>query len=245
MSEQQNKVEAILYAAGKKLPINEIVRLCKLKEDETLAALQELSQHYSTRDSALMIVNEGPFWKISIKEPYIPLIRSIVSETELDKGTLETLAVIAFRYPILQSDVIKLRTNKAYEHMTVLEESGYITRVNHGRSKLIKLTDKFFQYFDLEKEDLKDRFKDFESIARAIEDKETELEKQKAAFHEKKKIARDERKKAIKDKLSGKTGQEASQEAPADSASQTSEQPIDNSGQDTPKSEQPEDTSSS
>lgn len=207
MSEQQNKVEAVLYAAGKKLLLTEIMRLCKLKEEETVTALTELSSAYAARESALMIINEGAFWKISIKEPYIPLIRSIVSETELDKGTLETLAIIAFRYPILQSDVIKLRTNKAYDHLSVLEQSGYITRVSHGRSRLIKLTDKFFEYFDLEKEELKDRFKDFESIARAIEDKETDLEKQKAAFHEKKKIARDERKKAIEDKISGKNKQ--------------------------------------
>ena len=197
MNEQQNKAEAVLYAAGKKIPLPEIMRLTRLSEEEALAALKSLEQTYHTRGSALMVVNEGPFWKISVKEPYIPLIRNIVSETELDKGTLETLAVIAFRYPILQSDVIKLRTNKAYEHLSVLEESGYITRVNHGRSKLIKLTDKFFEYFDLEREDLKDRFKDFESIARAIEDKETDLEKQKAAIVEKRKAAREETKKPM------------------------------------------------
>ena len=60
-----------------------------------------------------------------------------------------------------------------------LEEAGYISRQKHGRTKLIKLTDKFFEYFDLPRDKLKDQFKDFGSIAKAIESKEQEVEKVK------------------------------------------------------------------
>lgn len=90
---------------------------------------------------------------------------------------METLAVIAFKYPILQSDLIKIRTNKAYDHLVELEKSGYITRQKHSRTNLIKLTEKFFKYFDLTEEKLKEQFRDFDSIARAIKEKEEEVEK--------------------------------------------------------------------
>ena len=89
---------------------------------------------------------------------------------------METLAVIAFKYPILQSDLIKLRTNKAYDHLVELEKSGYITRQKHSRTNLIKLTEKFFKYFDLTEEKLKEQFKDFDSIAKAIKEKEIEVD---------------------------------------------------------------------
>ena len=89
---------------------------------------------------------------------------------------LETLAVIAFKYPILQSDLIKLRTNKSYDHLVELEKSGYISRQKHGRTNLIKLTEKFFKYFDLTEEKLKEQFRDFDSIAKAIKEKEEEVE---------------------------------------------------------------------
>ena len=56
------------------------------------------------------------------------MVRKIVTETELTRSVMETLAVIAFKYPILQSDLIKLRTNKAYDHLVELEKSGYISR---------------------------------------------------------------------------------------------------------------------
>jgi DNA-binding PadR family transcriptional regulator len=107
----------------------------------------------------------------------------IVTETELSKTIMETLAVIAFKYPIKQSDLIKIRTNKAYDHLKELEGLGYISRQKHGRTNLIKLTDKFFEYFDLPKEKLREVFKDFSSIAKIIEEKESEIktirEKQK------------------------------------------------------------------
>ena len=58
-----------------------------------------------------------------------------------------------------------------------LEKAGYISRQKHGRTNLIKLTEKFFKYFDLTEEKLKEQFRDFDSIARAIKEKEEEVEK--------------------------------------------------------------------
>ena len=137
-----------------------------------------------------MLVNEGDSWKITIREQFLPLVRNIVTETELSKTIMETLAVVALKYPIKQSELIKIRTNKAYDHLKELEQMGYITRQKHGRTNLIKLTQKFFEYFDLPQEKLKEVFKDFASIARAIEDKEFEIKKikeeQKATAEEEK-----------------------------------------------------------
>jgi len=125
----------------------------------------------------LMLIEEGEFWKLNVRDPYVSIVRKIVTETELPKGVLETLAVIAFKYPILQSDLIKLRTNKSYDHLAELEAAGYVSRQKHGRTNLIKLTEKFFKYFDLTEEKLKDQFKDFDSIAKAIKEKEEEVDK--------------------------------------------------------------------
>ena len=118
-------------------------------------------------------------WKLTTREEYGNLVRKIVSETELTKSQMETLAVIAFKYPIKQSDLIKIRTNKAYDHLMELEKAGFITRQRYGRSKLIKLTDKFFEYFDLPREKLKERFLGFQQLASKIESKENEKERLK------------------------------------------------------------------
>lgn len=175
----KNKIEAILFSAGKKVNIEEIAKLANTSTSMAQQALNELKEEYKERGSSLILIDEGNAWKIIVKDEFLPIVKKIVAETELTKTIMETLAVIAFKYPIKQSDLIKIRTNKAYEHLKELEEMGYITRQKHGRTKLIKLTQKFFEYFDLPEEKLKEQFKDFESIAKAIEEKEVEIEKLK------------------------------------------------------------------
>ena len=173
----KGKLEAMLFSSGRKMSIEELSRLSNAKTDDIKNALVELKTGYDDKNSSMMLVNEGDSWKITIREQFLPLVRNIVTETELSKTIMETLAVIAFKYPIKQSELIKIRTNKAYDHLNQLEQMGYITRQKHGRTNLIKLTQKFFEYFDLPQEKLKEVFKDFASIARAIEDKESEIKK--------------------------------------------------------------------
>ena len=173
----KSKVEAVLFSTGSRISLEDISRLCRSRKEEVLAALQELQKEYDEKQSSLMLVEDGDIWKFAVRDHFIPMVRKIVTETELTKSVLETLSVIAFKYPILQSDMIKIRTNKAYDHLVELEKSGYITRQKHGRTNLIKLTDKFFKYFDLTEEKLREQFKDFGSIAKAIKEKEEEVEK--------------------------------------------------------------------
>lgn len=172
----KSKVEAILFSTGHRISLDEISRLSRSRKEDILMSLKELQKEYDEKQSSLMLVEEGDFWKFAVRDHFIPMVRKIVTETELSRTMMETLAVIAFKYPILQSDLIKLRTNKAYDHLVELEKSGYITRQKHSRTNLIKLTEKFFRYFDLTEEKLKDQFKDFDSIAKAIKEKEIEVE---------------------------------------------------------------------
>jgi len=186
----KNKLEALLFSSGRKMDIEELSRLSNAKTGDIQESLTELKKEYEGKNSSVMLVNEGDSWKLTVREPFLSLVQKIVTETELSKTIMETLAVIAFKYPIKQSELIKIRTNKAYDHLKELEEMGYITRQKHGRTNLIKLTQKFFEYFDLPEEKLKGVFKDFASIAKAIEEKETEIkqikEGQKARAEEEK-----------------------------------------------------------
>ncbi len=118
MEDIKNKVEALLFSSGKPISFEEIKKLCRLRNDEQLnKALQDLKIDYDNRDSSLILVNEGDKWKITTKENYFHIVKKIVTETELSKTLMETLAVIAWKYPIKQSDLIKIRTNKAYDHL--------------------------------------------------------------------------------------------------------------------------------
>src|SRR3989338_4041888 len=120
MEDLKNQVEAILFSAGKNVEAEEISRLCRASFDEVSKVLQELKKEYNYKNSSMMLIEEGASWKLTIREKYLPIIQNIVTETEMTKTVMETLAVIAFKYPIKQADLIKIRTNKAYDHLKEL-----------------------------------------------------------------------------------------------------------------------------
>ena len=174
MTDLKDEVEALLFSSGRRMTVEELSIVIKRPQEEILEALKALGEKYRG-NPPIVLLNEGIYWKLTIHDQHLDLVKNIVTQTELSKTLMETLAVIAFKYPIKQSDLIKIRTNKAYDHLSELENMGYITRQKYGRTKLIKLTQKFFDYFDLPREKLKEAFKDFEGIAKAIGEKEEEV----------------------------------------------------------------------
>ncbi|MBT4541025.1 SMC-Scp complex subunit ScpB [Candidatus Woesearchaeota archaeon] len=160
--ELKNKIEALLFASGRKMDIDELARLVKVRDRVIIKEkLIELKKEHENRNSPVMLVEEGTSWKLNVQEQYINLVREINTHTELSKTMMETLAVIAWKQPMLQSDVIKIRTNKAYDHVKELMDMGFVVKERYGRTYLLKLTQKFFDYFDVRNDDsLKALFKD-------------------------------------------------------------------------------------
>lgn len=159
--EEVCKVEAILFASGKAMEEDHIKELASLKPKQAKDALMALKADYEKHEGALFIFNDGTRWKINVKEDYIALVKSLVAETELDKPVLETLAMIAYKTPVLQADIIKTRGDGAYAHITELVERGFVTKEKYARSFKLKLNEKFYHYFDVEGDkDIRDVFKD-------------------------------------------------------------------------------------
>jgi len=149
----KKQVEALLFSSGKAMEEEQLAVITGEKKKAVKAALKALAKEYESRDTALKLFNEGATWKLLVHDEYIPLVRRIVADTELSKATMETLAVIAYHQPnVLQSKVVELRGGNAYEHIKELEELGFITKTKQGRSFSLKLTEKFFDYFDVEGE---------------------------------------------------------------------------------------------
>lgn len=195
--ELKKKIESILFAAGKKIEITEIAKLCRLSHNLELVekVLHQLKKKYESESSPLMLVQEGTEWKLTVRERYVQIVQKIVTQTELSKTITETLAVIAYKAPVLQSDIIKIRTNKAYDHLKEIEKAGYITREKKGRTKLIKLSPKFFEYFDVPPEKLRQKFKTVEGFEKAVELKEAEAAQVKEDIKKEKAITKQEEEK--------------------------------------------------
>ena len=175
MQDTKNKIEAILFTTGRFLKLQDIAKLAGIGSVGFLkSALDELKEDYSSRESSLQLINEKDMWRLNIKKEYMSLTESLLNDAELDKPTQETLAIIAYRQPAIQSDVTNIRGNKSYDHIKNLKENNFVTSEKFGRTRILKLTPKFYDYFGVVEDDIKDKLeaKDKEKQETLVESKD-------------------------------------------------------------------------
>lgn len=198
----KKQVEAILFAKGKKVSLEELKKLLNIEDGRQIRkSVTELSKDYEKRDTAIQVQMFTDGFKLSVSQEYIDLVRNIMPETEISRGVLETLSIIAWKYPdITQSEIVNIRGSNSYEHLKELEKIGFIKREEFGRTKKISLTQKFFNYFDVDdlenfQKDLS-QYKEFEEAFNAKKEEVKEEEEKIKAYNKLvKKIIHEEQKK--------------------------------------------------
>jgi len=152
-AERQNLalLEAALYVAGRPLDVKTLASIIKTRsKNKTLKLARRLMDEYKNRNSALEILElEDERFVLQLKAEYTPKVRKLVLRPLLSRGPLKTLSYIAYRQPVPQSHVIDVRGQHAYQHIKQLEDLGLIVRERRGRTKVIKTTEFFADYFNL------------------------------------------------------------------------------------------------
>ncbi len=178
VSELKNKVHAVLFSAGRAVDCEELGKLVGAPEPLVREAVRELKKQLEEGQSPLLLTEEsnGNAWKLTVRDRYVAVVKDVTPHTELEVPVLATLALIAWKQPMLQSDVIKRRSTVAYEHIAKLEELGFVSKEKKGRSFLLKPTGKFFDYFDLpSQEAVKKLFEEIEPRVQKIQQMSDEL----------------------------------------------------------------------
>lgn len=162
-SEEMRHVEAVLYTTGKYMTLQEIADGCGIGSVGVVkGAINSLIEQYKHSNGALEIQEHEGRFKLNIKKEFGFLARKLSGEDEFDGPTMKTLAVIAYKCPVMQSEIIHIRGNKAYDHISQLKNDGMITAEKSGRSRVLKLSTKFFEYFDVAEKEVKEKFSDME-----------------------------------------------------------------------------------
>ncbi len=145
------RIEAILYLKGQPMTVGAIAQCAGCHRPAAQEALLELMDDYAHRDSALEVVETPAGYSLQLRPSFENLLQNLVP-AELGIGALRTLAVIALKSPIVQTDLIDLRGSSAYQQVQELVELGFIRkrRQAEGRSYLLEVTDKFHQYFEVD-----------------------------------------------------------------------------------------------
>ena len=163
-------LEAALYVAGRPLDLRTLGSIIKTRSKRKVQRLVSiLMEEYKNRETALEILElEDKRFVLQLKAEYSPQVQRLSIRPLLSKGPLKTLSYIAYRQPVLQPQVVDVRGHHAYGHLRQLESMGLISRERIGRTRLLRTTGFFADYFGLShdlrtmKRQLKRVFEDFE-----------------------------------------------------------------------------------
>ncbi len=144
-------IEAILYLKGKPLSLDELAEYAGCDRERATEAMMELMDDYAHRQSALEVVETGAGYSLQLRSAFNSLLATLVPGA-LGVGALRTLAAIALQQKIKQSDLIQFRGSGAYQHIPELVELGFVkkSKESDGRSFWLSVTDKFYQYFEID-----------------------------------------------------------------------------------------------
>lgn len=147
--ELKAKIESILYCIPDGVTIDKLgEKLAIIHRGRIKEVLEQMRSEYAGR-RGIQLVSESNMWKFKVPDEHIQIVRD-VAEPEFDKSVLETLAYIAWRSGSRQCDVVRVRSNKAYNHIKLLIEKGFIESSKAGLSKWLEPTKKFYEYFKLQ-----------------------------------------------------------------------------------------------
>jgi segregation and condensation protein B len=153
--ESEEKVEASLFIAGRFLTLQELIILTDINPIMLKEILNRLEKKYS--QGVLRLIYRNGSWKMDVAEKYHYLINKLATgSSEFTKAEQETLAIIAYKQPIKQSVIIKIRGNKSYDHIKKFRQLGLVTTKRVGHTLELSLSEEFYEYFNVHKKESKE-----------------------------------------------------------------------------------------
>ncbi len=150
-TENIRKVEAALFIAGRFLTVQELVALTDVNPILLKKVLEDLQDKY--KESGIEVINKSNLWKMDVSQDYVWLVNKLATgSSEFSKAEQETLAIIAYKQPMKQSVLVKIRGNKAYDHIKRFVEMGLINKKKTGHTAELTLSDQFHDYFNVGKQ---------------------------------------------------------------------------------------------
>ncbi|MGC9453418.1 MAG: SMC-Scp complex subunit ScpB [Phycisphaerae bacterium] len=150
-------VEAILFASDSPLSAAKISRAAELGGERPVReAVEHLNARYDELGSAFRIEQVAGGYRMMTRPEYHDVLSRLLqskSEAKLSSAAMETLAVVAYRQPILRADIEAVRGVACGDVLRGLMEKGLVKIVGRaevlGRPMLYGTTRRFLEVFGL------------------------------------------------------------------------------------------------
>jgi segregation and condensation protein B len=161
MEDLKNILESLLFVSEEALSVDRLKKIVAQAETQEIRqALGELQADYETRQGSFYLAEVAGGFQFRTRSEYTSWIRRLVDPrpVRLSKAALETLAIIAYKQPIIRAEVEHIRGVDCGGVLRQLLERKLIRVLGRkeiaGRPLIYATTKKFLETFELR--DLKD-----------------------------------------------------------------------------------------
>ncbi len=188
MDDIKNIIESLLFVANEPLTVDHLKKIISGAESRELReALEELAADYEKRQGGFFLNQVAGGYQIRTRPEYMEWIKRLLQPKplRLSKAALETLAIIAYKQPVIRSDVEHIRGVDCGGILRVLLERKFIRVLGRkdipGRPLIYATTKRFLEVFDLK--NLKDlpTPKEIEEFGSALSEEKDETDREAEA----------------------------------------------------------------
>lgn len=154
---RRSRLEAVLFLAREPLALRKLAQLANLTDGtESRTLLNSLRECYAGRGSAFQVVQVAGGYQLLSRQEFAPWLRPQAAggqEIRLSPPAMETLAVVAYRQPVLRAEVEAVRGVACGELLRQLMDRDLLRIVGRseelGRPLWYGTTRRFLQVFGL------------------------------------------------------------------------------------------------
>ncbi len=155
--EAKSIIEAVLFIAGEPLTVETLKDLAEIGKPEIERLVNELISEYSLKNSGLLIVKVAGGIQMVTNPACAPWVKKLLATTvptRLSQQSLETIAIVAYKQPIIKAEIEAIRGVNSDGVVRTLLERRLIKILGRkevpGRPLMYGTTREFLHYFGLE-----------------------------------------------------------------------------------------------
>ena len=149
-------IEAILFASGRVIKINELMTILEISSDEIISIVNNMGEEYAKNNRGIEIIKVEDGYQLATKKEMYEYLYPIFdkrSKPNLSQASMETLAIIAYNPKITRAEIEQIRGVSSDATIYKLLEYNLIENVGKadlpGRPTMYSTTESFLKMFGL------------------------------------------------------------------------------------------------
>lgn len=164
-------LESLLFVSDEPLSVDKLKTILEVEEHRLIRdALRQLAQDYDEQKRSFFLSEVAGGYQLRTRPEYRDWVRKMKQSRppRLSRATMETLAIIAYRQPILRTDVEYLRGVDCGGVIKTLLEKGLVRVLGRkdlpGRPMVYGTTKRFLEVFNMKDLNELPTLKDLEDL---------------------------------------------------------------------------------